>query len=279
MEPIILQPVSAELVDQTEAATAHIAAILSPHLPSSAVQALGSSAHIGGLSKGDIDVWVCCPAGLFAAVRTHLDNVGQRAQAQNWSDGFASFRLVFQPASAPDTQREIGVQVSREGDDLSARLERQRRLLEDRAVRARYDIAKRHGAKLGNIGYWRVKDLFWWSHNHAGPTWQTPTRAVLKVLTGPQWETLKATEMTKGAPIDTRDGYVHLSMPTQVHETVEKYFAGQSGLWLLTLDASALGDLLRWEPSRGGALFPHLYGPLRLADITLARPLRSETAW
>ena len=63
------------------------------------------------------------------------------------------------------------------------------------------------------------------------------------------------------------DGYVHFSTADQVAETAAKHFAGVEGLVLAAFDAGSLGDALRWEPSRGGALFPHLYGPLRRADV------------
>jgi uncharacterized protein (DUF952 family) len=90
---------------------------------------------------------------------------------------------------------------------------------------------------------------------------------VYKILTTPQLEALRAEGSTLGAPIDLRDGYVHLSAEDQVAGTLALHFQGQSGLWVLGVDADALGDALRWEPSRGGALFPHLYGPLPLSAV------------
>jgi len=81
---------------------------------------------------------------------------------------------------------------------------------------------------------------------------------------------------TLGAPIDLADGYVHMSTRDQVEETVSKHFAGETGLKLLGLEADALGGDLVWEPSRGGALFPHLYRPLRAADVKFARDLPFE---
>lgn len=76
-----------------------------------------------------------------------------------------------------------------------------------------------------------------------------------------------------GAPIDVADGYVHLSTAAQVEETAARHFAGEAGLWLLALDEGRLGDALRWEPSRGGALFPHLYRALRASDVLWCAPL------
>ena len=78
---------------------------------------------------------------------------------------------------------------------------------------------------------------------------------------------------SQGAPIDITDGYVHFSTATQAQETARRHFAGEDGLFLLALDAEKLGDALKWEPSRDGDLFPHLYAPLRLADVLWAQPL------
>lgn len=96
---------------------------------------------------------------------------------------------------------------------------------------------------------------------------------ICKILTTPQWDDLQRLGETPGAPVDVADGFVHFSTAGQVRETAAKHFAGQAGLWLLTFDAGALGPALRWEPARGGALFPHLYGPLRRADVIAALPL------
>ena len=71
----------------------------------------------------------------------------------------------------------------------------------------------------------------------------------------------------EGSPDDRRDGFIHLSAADQLRGTLDKHYAGQSGLMLLEVDARRLGDGLKWEPSRGGALFPHLYGPLDLAFV------------
>ena len=96
---------------------------------------------------------------------------------------------------------------------------------------------------------------------------------IYKILTDDQWSDLQAAGRIDGALIDIADGFVHFSTAEQLRETVEKHFGGQDGLWLLALEAVALGDALKWEPSRGGALFPHLYAPLRLADVLWSRPL------
>lgn len=99
---------------------------------------------------------------------------------------------------------------------------------------------------------------------------------ILKIFRANEWQALRAEGETLGAPIDVADGYVHFSTPAQVAETAAKHFAGEEDLWLLGLEADTLGDALRWEPSRGGALFPHLYRPLQLSDVAWAQPLPLE---
>ncbi|MEL7115747.1 MAG: DUF952 domain-containing protein, partial [Pseudomonadota bacterium] len=96
---------------------------------------------------------------------------------------------------------------------------------------------------------------------------------IYKLLRADEWAALAAEGETQGAPIDVQDGYIHFSTADQVRETAEKYFAGVDGVMLLAYDSERLGDDLRWEASRGGALFPHLYGLLRLADGLWAEPL------
>lgn len=88
-----------------------------------------------------------------------------------------------------------------------------------------------------------------------------------KVLTTDQWAQCQADGVFTGAPVDLADGYIHLSAANQLDETIAKHFAGQSGLVVVTVDLSALGDAVKWEASRGGALFPHVYGPLPMAAI------------
>jgi len=96
---------------------------------------------------------------------------------------------------------------------------------------------------------------------------------IYKLLRADEWATLQAQGETAGAPIDVADGYVHFSTAAQAQATADKYFAGVVGLMLLALDPATLGPGLRWEPARGGDLFPHLYGPLRMADVLWAAPL------
>ena len=96
---------------------------------------------------------------------------------------------------------------------------------------------------------------------------------IYKILRADEWAALQAAGETQGAPIDVADGYVHFSTADQAAETAAKYFADVDGLVLAALEADALGDALKWEASRGGALFPHLYGPLRLSDVLWHAPL------
>lgn len=96
---------------------------------------------------------------------------------------------------------------------------------------------------------------------------------IYKIFRSAEWAELEAAGVTLGAPVDRSDGYVHFSTAAQVAETLRRHFAGERGLWLLAVDADAAGAAIRWEPSRGGALFPHLYRPLARADVLWARPL------
>ncbi|MGL4319496.1 MAG: DUF952 domain-containing protein [Paracoccaceae bacterium] len=90
---------------------------------------------------------------------------------------------------------------------------------------------------------------------------------IYKIFRRSEWDAFRAAGVTVGAPIDVADGYIHFSTAAQVAETAAKHFASESDLVLLALNADALGDTLKWETSRGGALFPHLYRPLRLDDV------------
>ncbi len=101
----------------------------------------------------------------------------------------------------------------------------------------------------------------------------TPLMLIYKIFRSPEWDALCKDGQSAGAPIDLADGYIHFSTAEQVAETAAKHFAGADDLVLSCLDADALGDKLIWEPSRGGALFPHLYRQLRLADVLWTKPL------
>jgi len=96
---------------------------------------------------------------------------------------------------------------------------------------------------------------------------------IYKIFRTPEWEALKADGSTLGAPVDLADGFVHFSTAEQTAETAARHFAGVEGLWLIACEEAALGSDLRWEPSRGGQDFPHLYAPLRLDQVAWAQPL------
>ncbi|MEJ0067336.1 MAG: DUF952 domain-containing protein [Caulobacteraceae bacterium] len=85
---------------------------------------------------------------------------------------------------------------------------------------------------------------------------------IYKIARRTDWDAAVRAGVFNGAAIDLRDGFIHLSTAAQAQETARLHFAGQADLVLLRIDAAALGAALTWEPSRGGALFPHLYGPL-----------------
>ncbi|ODU68931.1 MAG: hypothetical protein ABT11_14645 [Novosphingobium sp. SCN 66-18] len=95
-----------------------------------------------------------------------------------------------------------------------------------------------------------------------------------KVLTAPQMAELEHAGVFRGAPVDLADGYIHLSTEAQLAETIDKHFAGQDGLHIVAVDLDALGDAVKWEPSRGGQLFPHIYADLPLDAAIAYGPLR-----
>jgi uncharacterized protein (DUF952 family) len=93
------------------------------------------------------------------------------------------------------------------------------------------------------------------------------TALVFKLVDRAAWQAAEAAGAFAGSPVDARDGFIHFSTAAQVRDTAGRHFAGQAGLLIVAVRAAALGDALRWEPSRGGDLFPHLYGPLPLAAV------------
>ena len=94
-----------------------------------------------------------------------------------------------------------------------------------------------------------------------------------KIVLRALWEAAERIGRFDGSPVDLADGFIHLSTTTQVVETANKHYAGVPDLLLVTVDLAALGAAVRFEPSRGGALFPHLYGPLPLRAVTAVREL------
>jgi len=101
--------------------------------------------------------------------------------------------------------------------------------------------------------------------------------AIFKILSVIQWKEAQAAGIFHGAPIDLADGFIHFSTAEQVKETAHKHFKGQDELLLATIDETRLGEGLRYEPSRGGQLFPHLYGSMPLSAVTHIVPLPMES--
>lgn len=96
---------------------------------------------------------------------------------------------------------------------------------------------------------------------------------IYKIFRAPEWALLQSQGETIGAPVDVTDGYIHFSTAKQAAETAAKHFAGAEGLVLLAVETERMDGDLRWEPSRGGALFPHLYRTLQMDDVLWHKPL------
>ncbi len=99
---------------------------------------------------------------------------------------------------------------------------------------------------------------------------------IYKLLSSAEWDDALAAGAFTGSAVDRQDGFIHLSGADQVVETARRYFTGAPGLTLLSVEEERLGDALRWEPSRGGQLFPHVYGPLPVAAVVAARALPAD---
>lgn len=98
---------------------------------------------------------------------------------------------------------------------------------------------------------------------------------IYKILSASEWHEAERAGVYRGSADDKRDGFIHFSTAEQTLGTYEKYFADKPDLMLAAIDTAALGDALKWEPSRGGALFPHLYGDLPLSAVRWSRVLAS----
>ena len=102
---------------------------------------------------------------------------------------------------------------------------------------------------------------------------QDVTGIVYKIVPASLWQAAREAGHFDGSPIDVTDGFIHFSTAAQAVETAARHFAGQSGLLLVAVDGAALGEALVYEPSRGGDLFPHLYGPLPMSAVLSESPL------
>jgi uncharacterized protein (DUF952 family) len=98
-------------------------------------------------------------------------------------------------------------------------------------------------------------------------------KTIYKICPETLWRGAEAAGRFDGSPVDHADGFIHFSIAEQVADTAARHFAGQAGLLLLAVDAAALGPALKYEVSRGGALFPHLYAPLPLSAVRWVKPL------
>ena len=98
-------------------------------------------------------------------------------------------------------------------------------------------------------------------------------QTLYKICPAALWQEAQRTGVFRGSEVDRRDSFIHFSTAAQITETAAKHFAGQSDLLLIGVDADMLGGALKWEPSRGGALFPHLYGALTLEAVKHVDPL------
>ena len=102
-------------------------------------------------------------------------------------------------------------------------------------------------------------------------------RSIYKICPASAWREAERQGVYRGSADDVRDGFIHFSTASQVAETAKKHFSGQTGLFLIRVDADALGDALRWERSRNDELFPHLYGELDLGAVTAVLDLRARS--
>lgn len=99
------------------------------------------------------------------------------------------------------------------------------------------------------------------------------TGVAYKLVDQDEWAAARGAGAYGGSAVDRADGYIHMSTAAQLAETARRHYAGRDGLLLVEVDTAALGEALRWEPSRGGDLFPHLYGPLPLSAAVSERGL------
>lgn len=95
---------------------------------------------------------------------------------------------------------------------------------------------------------------------------------IYKILPEAEWAAARDARRFAGSAVDLADGFIHFSTALQARETAQRYFHGQEGLVVLSVDSESLGDRLRWEPSRGGDLFPHLYGALDCEAVIAVAP-------
>lgn len=101
---------------------------------------------------------------------------------------------------------------------------------------------------------------------------------IYKILGRAEWDIAQAKGVFEGSAVDLQDGYIHFSTASQAPETARRYFAGQADLVVLEVEADHLGQVLKWEPSRGGDLFPHLYSGLAVSYVLAIHPAPLDDA-
>lgn len=99
---------------------------------------------------------------------------------------------------------------------------------------------------------------------------------IYKIVRTDEWRLAQQQGVYHGSADDRRDGFIHFSNASQVAGTLAKHFSGEEGLYLLAIEEHRLGDALRWESSRNGQLFPHLYRALDITDIEWAKPISND---
>ncbi|HKH00346.1 MAG TPA: DUF952 domain-containing protein [Bradyrhizobium sp.] len=102
-------------------------------------------------------------------------------------------------------------------------------------------------------------------------------RRIFKICSASAWRDAERQGVYRGSADDVRDGFIHFSTLSQLAETARKHFFGQTGLFVIEVDADALGEALRWEPSRNDELFPHLYGELDMGAVNAVRDLHARS--
>ena len=105
----------------------------------------------------------------------------------------------------------------------------------------------------------------------------TPDRIAYKIMTADEIEQLQRLGEFRGSAADLADGFIHMSTATQLPATIEAHYRGRENLVLVAIDVASLGGMARWEPSRGGQLFPHLYGALSAESVVAVGPLEQAS--
>jgi uncharacterized protein (DUF952 family) len=128
--------------------------------------------------------------------------------------------------------------------------------------------------RYGRCRFWERPRISQETQRQAG---NAGLRIIYKICPASAWREAERQGVFGGSADDARDGFIHFSAASQVAETARKHFFGQTGLFLIAVDADALGESLRWERSRNDELFPHLYGELDLGAVTAILDMRARS--